>query len=398
MSLDTIERTSLVPATAQTANMQISRVASLQPQTFAELLQFGEVISKTSFIPKEFYGKPGDIVAAVAFGAELGLKAMQALQSICVINGKPSIWGDAMLALVRNAVDRSGRPLLEAFDEGIIRDEKGKCIGAWCESKRYGWLSTHTDFTEDDAKTAQLLNKAGTWQTYPTRMYKFRARAFNLRDNFGDVLKGLRCVEEVLDYPEDEPEERAPTRGVEGLRRRLQEKAAVPVKLTDAEALEAFAQHALECEFGAYDKKSLATLAQIICGKDKPTATDLQAACELGTPAWTAAILEARKRTEAVPETPTPEAKQADPAPATLPLDEPIDPMTGRPLDNTGDPFGEPVAPELLDQLRAACNSQRRDLSRLTESRLNCKPEEMSVEQAEALLVFLNQPVQTAKK
>ena len=34
-------------------------------------------------------------------------------------------------------------------------------------------------------------------------MLKFRARGFVLRDVFGDVLKGLRTVEEVRDFPEE---------------------------------------------------------------------------------------------------------------------------------------------------------------------------------------------------
>jgi hypothetical protein len=35
-------------------------------------------------------------------------------------------------------------------------------------------------------------------------MLKFRARGFNLRDNFGDILKGFRTTEELQDMPDEE--------------------------------------------------------------------------------------------------------------------------------------------------------------------------------------------------
>ncbi|MFZ8927531.1 MAG: hypothetical protein ACO3CU_12320, partial [Candidatus Nanopelagicales bacterium] len=42
-------------------------------------------------------------VVEVRVGREIGLGTLQALQSIAVINGRPSVWGDAMLALVRGS-------------------------------------------------------------------------------------------------------------------------------------------------------------------------------------------------------------------------------------------------------------------------------------------------------
>jgi hypothetical protein len=35
-------------------------------------------------------------------------------------------------------------------------------------------------------------------------MLRFRARGFSLRDNYGDVLKGLRTVEELQDMPREQ--------------------------------------------------------------------------------------------------------------------------------------------------------------------------------------------------
>lgn len=155
---------------------------------FERSLKYAEMIFKSSFAPRS-YKSPADILAAVAYGAEVGLGPMQALQSIAVINGKPSIYGDAMLALVR----KSG--LLETIKEWIDGDT------AYCELVRVGNPPRVFTFSKAEAKTAGLLGKPGPWTTYPNRMLMFRARGFGLRDCFGDVLNGLISSEEAEDYP-----------------------------------------------------------------------------------------------------------------------------------------------------------------------------------------------------
>ena len=58
-----------------------------------------------------------------------------------------------------------------------------------------------SEFSVQDAKRAGLWGKMSAsgkptpWVLYPDRMLLFRARGFNLRDNFGDVLKG--SIEQV---------------------------------------------------------------------------------------------------------------------------------------------------------------------------------------------------------
>jgi hypothetical protein len=185
--------TELAQAAAQQrppAEQPQTRVA-LTPTTIKEAIEFAELLSKSSLIPKEFVGNPGNIIVAIQWGAELGLAPMQAMQSIAVINGRPSIWGDTPLALVR----ASG--LLDAIQEDI-RDD-----GATCTVKRRGSVPISRSFTLEDAKRAKLINKEGSWQTYPKRMMQLRARAFALRDEFTDVLRGMPIGEEMVGHEID---------------------------------------------------------------------------------------------------------------------------------------------------------------------------------------------------
>lgn len=161
----------------------------LSPRNFEQALTFSDYLAESDLVPKDFKGRPGNCLIAMQWGAELGLKPLQALQNLAIINGRPALWGDAVIALVRSS------PLCEF----IIESDDGHT--ATCRVKRRGEPEQSRTFGMDDAKTAGLLGKSGPWTQYPKRMRQMRARAFALRDVFPDVLRGLPVAEEVMDTP-----------------------------------------------------------------------------------------------------------------------------------------------------------------------------------------------------
>lgn len=165
-----------------------SPVFDLSPRSLDEAMKLADILANSSIVPKDFIGKPGNILVAIQWGMELGLKPMQAMQNIAVINGRPSLWGDAVLALVLAS------PLCEYVHE---TEENGVAV---CRVKRRGDEEHIQTFSDADAKQAGLTGKQGPWSQYPSRMKKMRARAFALRDKFTDVLKGIAIAEEVMDY------------------------------------------------------------------------------------------------------------------------------------------------------------------------------------------------------
>jgi len=163
-------------------------------QTMGEAMAFAQMVAKSDFAPKDFKGKPESCLLAIQHGSEVGLSPMQSLQSIACINGRPSVWGDAALALVM------GSPVCEYVRERV--DGEGDAMVATCEAKRRGYPDANvTKFSVADAKKAGLWGKSGPWTQYPKRMLQLRARGFALRDAFPDVLKGLVTAEEAQDYP-----------------------------------------------------------------------------------------------------------------------------------------------------------------------------------------------------
>ena len=171
------------------ASLTTSKTMGLMPQNLDEALRLADILARSSLVPRDYQGNPANALVAIQWGCELGLPPLQSLQSVAVINGRPSLWGDSALALVR------GSGLLEAITETVTATE------AVCVVKRKGEAETSRTFTLEDAKRAGLAGKAGPWSQYPRRMMQMRARAWALRDVFPDVLRGVHVAEEAQDIP-----------------------------------------------------------------------------------------------------------------------------------------------------------------------------------------------------
>ena len=170
-------------------------MSNLMKLDMTGMMQMAEVVSKSALVPQAYQGKQANCLVAIQWGQEIGLNPMQSLQNIAVINGKPSLYGDALLALARSD------------NRCVGVEEKMDGDTAVCTVKR-----RHIDgsiekivrtFSKDDAIKAKLWGKQGPWQQYPTRMLQARARGCGLRDAFPDTLKGLITEEELRDHPVD---------------------------------------------------------------------------------------------------------------------------------------------------------------------------------------------------
>ena len=107
-------------------------------------------------MPRKYQGRPANTLVAIQWGMELGLAPMQALQNIAVINGKPSIYGDALLAMVR--ADHRCRGVKEYLDK-----ETDVCLIT--RSPHAGEVEEiERKFSVDDAKRAGLWGKQGPWK------------------------------------------------------------------------------------------------------------------------------------------------------------------------------------------------------------------------------------------
>lgn len=167
----------------------------LRPQSFEQLVQFAQMAAKSAMVPAAYKEKPEDIMLAIQMGSELGLAPMASLQNIACINGRPSVYGDALIGLCRHS------PTCKDIEEKV--EGEGDAMVATCTATRVGSSPVIGIFSVADARKASLWGKAGPWTLYPRRMLAMRARGFALRDAFPDVLRGLITAEEAADLPAD---------------------------------------------------------------------------------------------------------------------------------------------------------------------------------------------------
>jgi hypothetical protein len=136
---------------------------------------------------------PEQALMRLQAGLELGLSPIWSITNIMVVNGRPSVWGDALLGLVLRHPDCED--VIETIENQGTEDET-----AVCEVRRKGRVPVIRKFSIADVRRAGLDRKMQSVHgSYPARMRQMRARSWACRDAFADTLRGLAVVEEVRD-------------------------------------------------------------------------------------------------------------------------------------------------------------------------------------------------------
>ncbi len=145
--------------------------------------QQAEVLVKSGFLPVAI-NTPEKALAIMQKGKELGIPAMEAMSSINVIQGKPSVSPQLMLALARRTKE------LENFS--IDKNDRQATV----KVKRKGQDEVTTIFTIEQATQMGLASK-DNWKKMPGIMLQWRAIAENLRITFPDAISGLYTYDEM---------------------------------------------------------------------------------------------------------------------------------------------------------------------------------------------------------
>ena len=188
------------------------------PKTLEQAMNLSDMLAKSTIVPREYQNNPANCFVAIQQALTLKMTVFQAMLSIAIINGKPTLYGDALLALVR--ADKRCLGVEEEIEKIPDLNDKGKFkeVIAHCTVTREhhnGTIETITRYFKwSDAVQANLTNKSGPWKQYPDRMLQMRARAFALRDSFPDALAGMSMAEEVDDYSDENSQNTKPIRNI----------------------------------------------------------------------------------------------------------------------------------------------------------------------------------------
>lgn len=184
-------------------NCKASRELLPAPTNMKEAMDLATTLAESGMVPAVYEHKPQAVLVAMMWAKALGIPLVQGLQYIAVVRGKPSMYGDGLLAVVK----ASG--FLQDIKEEVVETSDRKLVATCTVWRKGAPTPVSNTFSQDDAIKAGLWNNTPTWKGYPKRMLKMRARAYSLRDAFPDVLAGMASAEEQDDIIDVVPTEKA---------------------------------------------------------------------------------------------------------------------------------------------------------------------------------------------
>jgi hypothetical protein len=167
-------------ATLGTATITPARANPFEPSSLPEAMTLAETLAKSALVPSALRGKPQDILLILATARELGIGPMQAISDVNVIQGKPVMSADLMLALCKR------RPDVCRY----IRLVESTPTQATYETQRVGAPEPERfTFTIEDAKRLGIAGK-DNYQKQPATMLRRRAASQLARETYQDLVRG----------------------------------------------------------------------------------------------------------------------------------------------------------------------------------------------------------------
>ena len=180
-----LDRAPEAPATAALAVLPRDWTRQLEPADSRSAYGLAKVVVASRMFPA--YGAPEAALLVLMAGREFGLGAMASLRSFHIIEGKPTMSAQAMMA----------RCLEHASCEHF-RVVRSECTNelATVSVKRVGWTTPEIyTWSLDDAKRAGLAGR-GNWSKYPREMLINRCIAEAARFTWPEVMAGVYAPEE----------------------------------------------------------------------------------------------------------------------------------------------------------------------------------------------------------
>lgn len=146
-------------------------------------IQIANILLRSGMLPQH-YKSPESVITAILYGKELGFSPIRSLNTINVIQGKPTLSAEGLKSL---AISHGAKIKTIEWTETICTLECSR--GDWVEKLTYSW---------DDAKRQELTGK-DNWRKMPKQMLYARCVSTLVRNMFTDVIAGLYSTEEMQD-------------------------------------------------------------------------------------------------------------------------------------------------------------------------------------------------------
>lgn len=172
------------------APTETDHARAFEPRDLGEAVKLAQVLFASRLLPKAL-ATPEAVVTAIVLGRELGLSAMQAIRGIHVIEGKPTLSADMMVALCKQRRD------VCAY---FTCTETSGTVATY-ETQRVGEPKpTKLSFTLEQAKAAGVVGK-DNWRKFPDAMLRARASSALARIVYPDLVLGIYDPDELEPAP-----------------------------------------------------------------------------------------------------------------------------------------------------------------------------------------------------
>lgn len=164
----------------------------VQKQNWQEMKAQATDLVRSGMLPN-CIKKPEQAIAIMQKGAELGVPPMYAFAHIHVIQGKPTMSAELMMAQIHKHQPNAQINILRYDNEAC----EIEAIRPNCKPAKFS-------FTIEDAKRAELLSNP-TWRKYPRAMLRSRCVSEMARTLFSDCISGVSYTAEEIgaDVTED---------------------------------------------------------------------------------------------------------------------------------------------------------------------------------------------------
>ena len=170
--------------------------AGAQINSLDEAWRFASIACRSGLVPKAL-DTPEKCFIAMQCGMELGFAPFSAMQSIHVIEGKPSLPVEVAAGLVESGGFLApGTKVLFRF-EGERGKADWRCI-AYSTPRGGKLIESEPVYFRDFGH----LHQKDNWKRYPDRMLKARAVGYHVRDFYAGAIRKLPFAEEVMDIEE----------------------------------------------------------------------------------------------------------------------------------------------------------------------------------------------------
>ena len=173
----------------QTKQVMIPNDNYFSPAAWNVMVQMANVFIKGAALPKHITNA-SQLLMILQTGKEMGLKPMQAINGIYILNGKVALYSHVMLSKV--------------LEGGVklkwLKDTTTEAEVEFSGLDRAPYVSK---FTIAEAQKAGLVKAGGAWTSYPSAMLRARAVSAGARVFCPDLISGAYTLEEVADVDVD---------------------------------------------------------------------------------------------------------------------------------------------------------------------------------------------------